>query len=113
VGSRHIAITDMGVYDAVNAATRLKYEPYDYSGAAVAEASALGTATLRPCWPRASMTAHRLPPLPVRGARRSHELLQRALSALVASLADAVNGAWQAYRAADHRDSGTHRSADR
>jgi hypothetical protein len=62
VGSRHIAITDMGVYDAVNAATRLKYEPYDYSGAAVAEASALGTATLRPCWPRASMTAHRLPP---------------------------------------------------
>jgi hypothetical protein len=50
----------------VNAATRLKCEPYDCSGAAVAEASALGTAALRPCWPRAPMTAHRPPPLPVR-----------------------------------------------
>jgi hypothetical protein len=37
--SRDIAITDIAVYDAVNAASGLAFRPYDYSGAAVAGAS--------------------------------------------------------------------------
>ena len=37
--SRDIAITDIAVYDAVNAASGLRYKPYDYSGGAVTGAS--------------------------------------------------------------------------